>query len=45
MTDAVILLAQRGEPGSDAPVFIVTGLVLVTFWAFVGWAIAYGRHR
>lgn len=45
MTDAVILLAQRGETGSDAPVFIVTGIVLVAFWVFVGWAFAYGRHR
>ncbi len=45
MTDAAILLTQRGEPGSDTPVFIVTGLALVAFWAFVVWAINYGRHR
>lgn len=40
-----LLLASGAGEGSDLPVWIVTGLVLLGFWGFVGWALALARPR
>ncbi|WP_157224915.1 hypothetical protein [Nocardia thailandica] len=47
MTDHLVLdvLATRGEPGSDWPVWLITGLALACFWGFVGWALRYAKDR